>query len=173
VGNLQYAANAEGLNWFCRDCWPQIHSALPESRLTVVGIPSRAVGNVAGMERTGVVPEVLPYYHRSRVAICPVRASAGRQFKVLEAFAAGIPVVATSQVAENLGAKDGEHLLVADSAADFARQVIGLCRNRRLAEGLRARALRFVRKNFSWQLPKTDLLALYRSLGPRPTRRKS
>ena len=42
--------------------------------------------------------------------------------KLLEAFAAGIPVVSTPLGAEGLAAKDGEICALADDPAEFARE---------------------------------------------------
>jgi glycosyltransferase involved in cell wall biosynthesis len=68
--------------------------------------------------------------------VVPLLSGSGTRFKILEAWAAGRAVVSTRIGAEGLGARDGEHLLVADDAVGFADAVQGL-----LDDRARARAL--------------------------------
>ena len=46
--------------------------------------------------------------------------------KLLEAFAAGIPVVSTPLGAEGLAGKDGEICALAEDPAEFARKIVEL-----------------------------------------------
>lgn len=172
VGNMEYPPNAAGLQAFCRDAWPRIRTQLPSARLTVVGRPPRLEGAARarlypGAEFAGLVPETAEYYRRARVAICPLQVAAGRQFKVIEAFAAGTPVAATTVVAENLGAQSGRHLLAGDDPDTFARQVVRLCTDAGLAEHLRGAARKLVEEQFDWSRSGDALDRVYRELEQR------
>jgi glycosyltransferase involved in cell wall biosynthesis len=70
--------------------------------------------------------------------------------KILEAFALGTPVVATSKGAEGLEIKNGEHLLVADNPAEFARAVIRLRTEPTLAASLALNARKLVEQQYGW-----------------------
>ena len=56
--------------------------------------------------------------------------------RILEAWARGLPVVATGAGAAGLGAQDGRELLLADTPAAFADAIARLHREPALAEAL-------------------------------------
>jgi len=169
VGNMAYPPNALGLQAFCRESWPLIRVEQPDAVLTVVGNPpplppAERARRYPGAEFAGPVPDLAPYFRRARVAICPLRVAAGRQFKVIEAFAAGVPVAATGVVADNLGAQPGQHLLTGDTAAAFAQAVVRLCREDALAERLRAAARTLAEEEYDWTRSGDALERVYREL---------
>jgi glycosyltransferase involved in cell wall biosynthesis len=166
VGNMQYPPNAEGIQNFCRHVWPRVRARIPGAHFWVVGNPP--VGTVAAWSRTfpeaeflGRVPEVQPYYSRSRVAVCPLEVASGRQFKVIEAFAAGVPVVTTNVVAKNLAAVAGKDLLVGNHPQALADAIVSLLQNDRLAKELRSRARERALKEFDWAIAGKALLGVY------------
>jgi len=63
---------------------------------------------------------------------------------LLEAFAAGIPVVSTRLGAEGLAEVDGQICALADSPGEFAAHVVGLLRDPARALGMAERARDFV-----------------------------
>jgi glycosyltransferase involved in cell wall biosynthesis len=130
IGGFNHAPNIDGIVWFTHAIWPQVRSAAPSARLTIVGASPteeiRALGDVAGVDVVGYVPETDPYLDRAAVVIAPLRFGAGMKGKVSEALACGAPVVSTTIGAQGFGAIAGEDLLVADEPDDFARQVASL-----------------------------------------------
>ena len=62
----------------------------------------------------------------------------------------GVPVVTTSVGAMGLEADIGKELLVADTSADFAEQVIRLLDNESLRKTLAQTARTRVETNYSW-----------------------
>ncbi len=77
------------------------------------------------MTVTGWVDELAPELARAAVVVAPLRSGGGTKLKVLEALAAGRPVVATTVGAEGIEVGDGEHLLVADGARPSPRRSTG------------------------------------------------
>jgi hypothetical protein len=73
--------------------------------------------------------------------------------------------VATTIGAEGLPVKNGEHLLIADSASTQAAAVIGLLQDRERATRIAASALRFVRAHCSWEGVAEQFLSQCVSLG--------
>ncbi|MCK5218576.1 glycosyltransferase [bacterium] len=167
VGNMRYVPNQEGLRKFCEEIWPRIRAEIPHVRLTIVGqkpVARDRAWQYAGVEFAGVVPRLEPFFHQARVAICPLEIATGRQFKVLEYFAAGIPAVVTPKVAENLQVEGEKHLLVGNTPEDFAQQVIRLCRDEGLAERLRQAARELTRKEYDWSVPEARIEKIYQRL---------
>ena len=128
-GVMNYEPNVEGTRWFAERVWPHVRSARPEARFLVVGSnPSPTIRNLAerdaSIEVVGAVPAVQPYLWRSAVSVAPLFVARGLQNKVLEALAAGLPVVATPEVMDGLPAAARKGCLSADSAETFGCAVL-------------------------------------------------
>jgi polysaccharide biosynthesis protein PslH len=123
-GNLEYHPNIEAVRWFRSEIWPRIKTPV-EWRL--VGRNQHAVQKiVAGDPRiamTGPVTDAVAALAEAKVCVVPLLSGSGTRFKILEAWAAARPVVSTSLGAEGLGARSGEHLLIAETADAFAAAV--------------------------------------------------
>ena len=165
-GRMGYAPNAEGATWFAREVMPLIAREAPHARFMIVGAdPPASVRRLGGhaVQVTGAVPSVSPYLHRAAVAVAPLLSGAGMQNKVLEAMAAGAPVVATPIAAAGLSAAvAGEHLLVAREADEFARHVLSLLSDQRLATALAVNARRLVEEHYTWERSVDELERIYR-----------
>ena len=129
VGNFWHAPNVDAMTSFHRDTWPQVRAAVPGIHLTIAGSapPAEVLALAADdVTVTGWVPELEPYIARAMVSIAPLRFGAGVKGKIVQAIAAGLPVVTTTIGAEGMDLTDGEHLLVADDPADFAAAIARL-----------------------------------------------
>jgi glycosyltransferase involved in cell wall biosynthesis len=140
VGNFNHPPNADAVAWWKRDIAPLLAETRPQTELTVIGNdPMGTARELAGPGITvgGAVVSTLPYLHQARVSVAPLRYGAGMKSKVGEALAAGIPVVLTSVAAEGMGLVHEEHVLIADTADDFAAAVQRLYDDPELWERLR------------------------------------
>ncbi|MCC7486331.1 MAG: TIGR03087 family PEP-CTERM/XrtA system glycosyltransferase [Burkholderiales bacterium] len=149
VGRMDYYPNQECMFEFCGKVLPAIRARRPKARLVIVGAePPPAIWKLAerpGVTVTGSVPDVRPYLHRSAAMVAPLNIARGTQNKILEAMAAGVPVVTTRVAAGGVDAVAGEHLLVADTpqeqAAAALRVMDDAAERARLAAAGRARML--------------------------------
>jgi sugar transferase (PEP-CTERM/EpsH1 system associated) len=128
---FDYAPNTDGALWFARRVWPLVRAARPTATLTLAGAsPTRAIRQLAvldpSIEVTGAVPDMRPYLWRSAVAVAPLHQARGVQNKVLEAAAAGLPSVVTSQVWNGLPAEVLAACRQGDTPEQFAAHVIDL-----------------------------------------------
>jgi len=133
VGSFRHEPNRVALDWFARQVLPLILARQATARLVVAGSdppPAHAYDDLAAnLEMLGYVDEVRAPLGRYSVFVCPILSGSGVRVKLLEAFAAGIPVVSTTVGAEGLAARDGEICRLADSAAGFAEAVLKLWEN--------------------------------------------
>jgi glycosyltransferase involved in cell wall biosynthesis len=160
TGAMNYQPNAEAALEFCRDVLPLILGRRSDAHVDIVGSsPGRRVRALGGPEITvtGFVKDLRPYLSRAQVAICPTRLGAGSQYKIIEAMASGVPVVATRAAADAHGLKDGVHLLVADGARRTADAVLQVLGSESLAARLREAGLAEIRSRFSWDLIGDEL----------------
>jgi sugar transferase (PEP-CTERM/EpsH1 system associated) len=161
TGNMAYPPNADAAVWFARKILPRIRREVPDARFSVVGadpLPAvRVLDRNPAVEVTGRVEDLRPYLDRAAVAVDPLRVGAGLQNKVLEGMSMGVPMVVTAVANEGIGAEPGRHLLVADRADDFARQVVRLLRDPEMRTRIGAAARRFVIDEWSWEKHFADL----------------
>lgn len=168
VGSMDYYPNAEGAVWFAREIWPSIRERVPSLEFCIVGArPTEAVlalREVAGVTVTGTVPDVRPYYERALAAVVPLRTGGGTRLKILEAMAAGTPVVSTALGAEGLRVEPGEHYLMAgtDDAAPWVEAIAKLHADPAECAALSERGLRRAREEYDWKSLGASLVDTYR-----------
>ena len=161
VGGFRHPPNVDAVNWFVAGVWPAVRAQLPGVELSIVGsnMPA-AIRDLAveGVRVLGYVEDIDPLLDAARISIAPLRYGAGVKGKINQAMAFGLPVVATAMAAEGMGLREGEELLVAESAQAFADAVVRLYGDealwQRLAEGGRDN----VRRHFS-RAHARDILA--------------
>ena len=153
-GAMDYHANVQAAAWFASEVWPAMHSAAPEAVFTIVGRnPApvvRALAGQPGIEVTGTVPDVRPYYREAAVAVVPLRIGGGTRIKILEAMAAGVPVVSTTLGAEGLAAEPGKHYVLADSAEQMRAALKSLIRDPQQGHRLTAAGRDLIRRRYDW-----------------------
>ena len=127
VGSMDYHANIEAALEFARDVWPAIRASHPDFRFVIVGRnPPQEVRDLAaqpGIVVTGTVDDVRPWYRSAFAVVVPLRTGSGTRLKILEALAAGVPVISTRLGAEGLNIQDGENILLAETASEMQRAV--------------------------------------------------
>jgi len=168
VGNYQNLPNVDALEYFVLDVWPLLRLQRPDARLSVVGAnPSDRVTRFDGADGitvVGPVDDLREAYHEHRVMVAPIRAGSGTRLKILEAFAAGIPVVSTTLAAEGIKAEHEQHLLIADNAVDFADAVARVLSDDELARNLPRAAIKLVRGTYDWRLVADRMMIAYRDI---------
>ena len=153
-GNMEYHPNVSAVRFFRRDIWPLLRDRWPGLVWRLLGKNPGAVEEfTAGDPRIEVKSEIADAIFelaQCKVAVVPLLAGSGTRLKILEAWAAGVPVVSTSLGAEGLPVRDGEHLLLADGAPAFAEAVSRLltCTELRTHLGLGGRLL--MENEFTW-----------------------
>jgi glycosyltransferase involved in cell wall biosynthesis len=154
VGTLGYYPNEDAVAYFGARVLPLIRQSANcpvEVRVAGHGASTRlrAVAREAGVELVGLVPDLAPTYHAADVVIVPIRAGGGTRIKILEAFAHGRPVVASTLGAEGIDALPEQHLLIADTSDGFADCCLRLSQDESLRERLIANALALVRRAYT------------------------
>ncbi len=139
VGNFGHPPNIDAVQYFVKEIFPSVKKELGNIKFYIVGNnPPPEIQQLNGEDIvvTGFVPELKPYLVKARVSVSPLRYGAGMKGKIGEALSYGLPVVTTSIGAEGMQLIHEQHVLLADTADDFARQVIRLYKDRELWEKL-------------------------------------
>jgi sugar transferase (PEP-CTERM/EpsH1 system associated) len=155
VGSMDWMPNDDAIRWFATEVFPRVQQRIAGARLLVVGrSPSPGLCELGSRNRaielTGTVADVRPYLARAALSVVPLRVGGGTRLKIYEAMAMGIPVVATAIGAEGLPLRNGEQLLIADTAEEQVSAICALLTDPVRAGALAASALRHVREHCSW-----------------------
>jgi GT2 family glycosyltransferase/glycosyltransferase involved in cell wall biosynthesis len=144
LGSFRHLPNIEALDWFTRRVLPRVLHGSAKARLVIVGAdppPRHSLPDFGdAIELRGFVENVREPLSRYAVFVCPILSGSGMRVKLLEAFAAGIPVVSTRLGAEGLTEKDGDVCALADSPEEFAEKIIELFADPGKASQLATRA---------------------------------
>jgi sugar transferase (PEP-CTERM/EpsH1 system associated) len=154
TGKMDYRPNIDAAIWLVEDIFPQIRQRAPQAHLAIVGQkPTRRIQALAehpNVTVTGAVDHIEPYLAAAEVYLAPLRMGSGTRFKLLEAMAMRRAVVSTRLGAEGLAVEHGRHLLLADTATEFAAAVYDLLadsdQRQRLGEAGRA----LVSSQYDW-----------------------
>ena len=137
-GNFEYLPNRQGREWFERHVWPGLAKEFPNLDWRLIG------------KGANPVDDAVAELARAQVAVVPILSGSGTRLKILEAWAAGSPVVSTTLGAEGLECESGRHLLLADDPAAFRDSIARLLKDRDLQQRLRVSAHELLRKRFTW-----------------------
>ena len=121
--------NEDAMIWFVKSILPLVRRELPDVELTLLGSnPSAKVARLASdhVHVPGFIEDVSPQFTSARVFVCPMRYGAGVKGKVSQSLSYALPVVSTEVGREGMHLVDGVSCLAAESAEDFARQVVRL-----------------------------------------------
>jgi glycosyltransferase involved in cell wall biosynthesis len=168
LGSFRHEPNRVALDWFVERVMPLVLARRPDAKLLVIGSnppPTHAYGHLAGaLDLRGYVDDISEPLAHAAVFVCPILSGSGVRVKLLEAFAAGIPVVSTCVGAEGLARRDGEFCLLADDPAAFAERVLRVFEDPAGAAGMAARARAEVETNWDMAVITRKLAGRYRDM---------
>lgn len=155
TGVMDYKPNVDAVVWFVENCWQTIRKRYSGATFIIAGMnPNTEVAKLAeihGIVVTGYVDDILPYYHCADVFIAPFRLARGVQNKILQAFACGLPVVATPMGAEGILCEQDKNILLALQPEEFVQQIDSLISHPELAQSLGQQARNLIVEHYSWE----------------------
>jgi GT2 family glycosyltransferase len=168
MGSFRHPPNQEGLLWFTRSVLPAVLAQKPTARLVIVGSDTPPVHSLPALpdniELRGFVDDVREPLGRYSVFVCPILSGSGMRVKLLEAFAAGIPVVSTPLGAEGLAGKDDNICALAAEPAEFAQEILDLFDDHEKARKLACRAREHVVSTRDMRVLTERLVDSYREV---------
>jgi polysaccharide biosynthesis protein PslH len=167
VGNFKHLPNVDAADRLINQIFPQVQFRFPGVCLFIVGnhAPSDLLRHAnEHVKVTGYVPDVKPYLDKATLVVVPLRLGGGMRVKVLEALAAGKPLVASSRAVEGLGLVNGEQVVLAEDDEEFSRAIIALLGNSSKRTLLATRARIWACANLSWEKTVAAYEDLYHRL---------
>lgn len=154
LGKMSWPPNVGAARFLVGQVLPRVRERFPQARVRIVGANPTPellkLGLSSNVDVTGEVSDVKPYLEESSLMAVPLEIGGGTRLKILEAFAAGLPVVSTPVGCEGLDVTDGVHLKIAEISnfADAVLEVLSVP-EKSLALAGRARTLAMTRYDWS------------------------
>jgi polysaccharide biosynthesis protein PslH len=157
VGGLGHRPNFDGLRHFISEALPILLHHFPDLTLTVVGDAAGAAPELISLPRgdvvtfVGFVPDLNRYFAESTALIVPLRIAGGTRLKIVEAMAAGVPVITTAIGAEGLPVVHGEQVLFAETPQETVQCVTRLVSDPEFAQRMAKAARRLCEERYDWR----------------------
>ncbi len=155
-GNMSYPPNVDASIYLVEKILPLVKSAYPFVKMAIVGTdPAPSVQRLASENVivTGCVPSLQPYYQAAKIFVAPMQLGTGLQNKILEAMANQIPVVVSPLAGNSLiAANNGEHLILAQTPQEFAKNIVNLLTDEKLANHIALHGFEYVQKHYNWDV---------------------
>ncbi len=170
LGRFSYEPNAEAARLLLRDIFPAVKAQVANCRLLLVGCdPTEEMQRLAAQQSnvvvTGRVDDVRPYLAAASMMVVPLQKGSGTRLKLIEAFAAGCPVISTPKGAEGLAVEDGQHLRLTTTSAEMVQAIQQLLQSPQQAQQLADNAYQLFLHYYAWpavnQQIQTALNALF------------
>lgn len=161
IGSLDWQPNLEGLRWYIKYVSPMVKNA----KLHIAGRNTppevEKYNQQSDIVVHGEVPNALDFISHHDIMIVPLLSGSGMRVKILEGMAMGKAVVTTSKGVEGIGAVDNEHILIADTAEDFARKINWAITHEEEAKRIGEKAHEFIKEHFDSAIIARQLIDTY------------
>jgi GT2 family glycosyltransferase len=152
IGSFIHRPNADAVFYFIDKIFPLVLEKLPDVRFRIVGDKTPPEIFALHSEKVrveGFVPDVSAIFQNSRIFVAPLLYGAGMKGKIGQALSYGLPTVTTSIGVEGMNLTAGREILIADSAEDFAAEILRLYQSAELWQNLSDNSFQFIGENFS------------------------
>ena len=178
TGNLGYFVNVDAITWWLDEVWPAVRQARPDIRVVVAGDrPAaeirRAIARAGTRVRLIESPrDMRSILAQSTLSLAPMRCGSGVPIKVLEAWAVGVPVIATPWAVAGTSGRQGEDFrIVGTHPIEWVTAILELLDDSAVRERLIENGRRRLASDYSREVVRDQLLGVVRNLGLAPDAR--
>ncbi len=174
TGDMGFAPNMDAALLLASRIFPEVRRRYPDAELRLAGRSpdSRILAlRAPGVTVTGEVPDMLPHLQAATVFVAPHLTGAGTRTKLLEAMAAGLPIVTTPIGIEGIEAGHDREVLIGDTPGAMVTAVVRLLGEPSERRRLGGAARRLAEERYDWPRCLAPLEHLYAGLLPARARR--
>jgi len=155
VTNFEWLQNQEATELLIKKVWPHIKKAFPKARVWIVGrkIPKwvKDESKKEDILITENIADARDAYKSAALMVAPIKGAGGTRLKILEAMAAGLPVVSTKVGVAGLHLKNGVNVLIADNPKEIAEKALMILKNEKMAKSIGEAGRAHVEKYYDWE----------------------
>jgi glycosyltransferase involved in cell wall biosynthesis len=126
VGDFAWMPNVEALGKLLQGIWPKIRKVYPHATLSVIGRHFPAAYRPfagQGVALKNNVSDIRGEYASHDILLAPMGIGGGSKYKILEAMATGMAVIATQAGLVGIEYEDGIHAVCAETTEEFVAAV--------------------------------------------------
>ena len=162
-GTFSYPPNRDALQVFAEILLPQLeHTDLPFHVIAIGRNPPRDTLH-RNIHFTGSVDEVGPWLKACDMAVIPLREGGGTRMKIIDCFAAGLPVISTSKGIEGIPVVNQREAIISDDWINMVNEIIGLAGSRERRDQLSAAAQEFA-ADMDWKSITRRYLSIFSAI---------
>lgn len=167
LGSMDWLPNQDGIRWLLDKVWPRVVAKFPEVTLYLAGrsmpdwLTQLQCPNVVVV---GEVDDASDFVRSKSIMVVPLHSGGGMRIKIVEGLALGKPIVSTHLGAAGIDFTHGEDLLAADTAEDFAQQIINLLASPTQRTQLATQARQLALRTYDNASITAKLVEFYRAL---------
>jgi glycosyltransferase involved in cell wall biosynthesis len=166
-GTFSYPPNRDALTVFAEILLPQLASSHIPFHVIAIGRNPPAKSPHPNIHFTGSVEEVGPWLKACDLAVVPLRESGGTRMKIIDCFAAGLPVVSTSKGIEGIPVVNGRGAFISDDWLSMTNEIIELAESEEHRQELSASAGEFA-AGMDWKSLSKHYLGIFSSIRRAP-----
>jgi len=165
IGNYEYAPNVDAVEWLLEQIMPEVWKVQPDIKIVICGYAMPEEWSIrwedTRIQWEGFVDNLSQIQKNSSIFIAPLRSGGGSKLKVLEAMAAGLPLVSTSQGVSGLDVQFGTHYLGGDSTSSLVEGICQFMDDPKNAIQLAASSRDYARVHHDWRIAAQQLEHVY------------
>jgi len=166
IGTMIYQQNNDAVKYFLEEIYPKIKNKNPSVKFILISWykPAWLDKFLADGSIEFIQDKNTPAYEflkKADVLVAPIRIGGGTRIKILEAMAAGVPVVSTKIGIEGIDAKTGDGVIITNSTEDFVQKTVELLRNKEIREKIDFAGRKLVEKFYDWEKIAKKLSKIY------------
>ncbi len=167
LSSFDWLPNIDSFRFYMKKILPRLRAMAPHITTIIAGkatdkLASSEIGE--GCEVVGYIDDFNRFASMASIAVIPLRIGSGIRIKLLELMALGMAVVSTSVGAEGIDIEDGKHLLLADSAEEFAEKIFYLSKSPDVVRELGKNARKLVSEKYTWESVGNKLIDACRTI---------
>ncbi|MEK6193114.1 MAG: glycosyltransferase family 4 protein, partial [Deltaproteobacteria bacterium] len=159
-GTFSYPPNRDALQVFADILLPQLASSRFPFHVIAIGRNPPVESIHPNIHFTGSVDEVGPWLKACDMSVIPLREGGGTRMKIIDCFAAGLPVVSTSKGIEGIPVVNGREAFVCDDWLSMENRIVELAESKELRKQLSSTALDFT-SEMDWKSLSQRYLDIY------------
>jgi len=171
IGNFDWLQNTEAAEILSEEVAPLIKKKIPSARIVVAGQNAKLkLNNTENLDIEIInlsqddSETVLKLYKNSTLFIAPIFGPGGTRLKILAAMASGLPVISSKTGVEGLNLTDEQHVLIANTPEEFAKQTVRILKDEKLYEKIRKNSYELAKKEYSWEFIAKKLEIVYQQI---------
>jgi glycosyltransferase involved in cell wall biosynthesis len=159
-GTFSYPPNRDALQVFAEILLPQLSRAQRSFHVIAIGRNPPEESIHPNIHFTGSVDEVGPWLKACDLAVIPLREGGGTRMKIIDCFAAGLPVISTSKGIEGIPVVNGREAFICDEWLGMINKIMELAESKELRDQLSSAALEFT-SAMDWKSLSRRYLDIY------------